>query len=98
LSVVQQLDAVTGPYGYVRLLGDREEVDQRTDTLNRTVVDRIDQIENDARTIRLLAERVPVLAFVNSHFEGYAPQTVGRLTAALGGEVRVGGQRSLFGD
>jgi hypothetical protein len=30
-----------------------------------------------------LARRVPVVAFVNNHFAGYAPQTVAELQAAL---------------
>jgi hypothetical protein len=38
---------------------------------------------SDALAIRELAERVPVVAFVNNHFEGYAPQTVAELLAAL---------------
>jgi hypothetical protein len=29
-------------------------------------------------------ERVPVLAFVNNHFAGYAPETIRKLLAALG--------------
>ena len=33
--------------------------------------------------IRELAERVPVVAFVNNDFAGYAPQTVAQLRAAL---------------
>jgi hypothetical protein len=40
---------------------------------------------------------VPVLAFVNNHFAGYAPDTIRRMAAALGHEAE-GGQRSLFGD
>jgi hypothetical protein len=32
----------------------------------------------------LLSQRVPVLAFVNNHFAGYAPETIRQLLAALG--------------
>jgi uncharacterized protein YecE (DUF72 family) len=83
LYLVQKLDAATGPFGYVRLLGDRKEVDRLTKKLDHVVVDRQDQIEEDAEAIRLLAKRVPVLAFVNNHFAGYAPQTVRELTERL---------------
>jgi hypothetical protein len=44
---------------------------------------RLGQVRADAPAIRELAERVPVVAFVNNHFEGYAPQTVAQLLAAL---------------
>jgi uncharacterized protein YecE (DUF72 family) len=83
LYVVQRMDPVTGPFGYIRLLGDRAEVDQRTPTLNRTVIDRTDQIGADAQAIRLISERVPVLAFINNHFAGYAHDTVQKLLEAL---------------
>lgn len=84
LSVAKKLDAVTGPFAYVRLLGDRAEVDALTDTLDHTVIDRGDQVQADAEAIRLLSERVPVLAFVNNHFAGYAPETLRQLAEALG--------------
>ncbi len=80
LSVLNQLDVITGPFAYVRLLGDREEVDARTKTLDHIVVDRGEQVSEDAGVIRTLSERVPVLAFVNNHFAGYAPETVRQLT------------------
>jgi uncharacterized protein YecE (DUF72 family) len=83
LSVVQKLDVATGPFAYIRLLGDRAEVDRLTKTLDHIVVDRQDQLHADAEAIRLLAKRVPVLAFVNNHFAGYAPETLRQLQGAL---------------
>jgi uncharacterized protein YecE (DUF72 family) len=83
LDVVHQFDVVTGPFGYVRLLGDRAAVDAATKTLDRVVIDRSGQVGADALAIRELSERVPVLAFVNNHFAGHAPQTVADLLAAL---------------
>jgi uncharacterized protein YecE (DUF72 family) len=83
LSVIQKMDVVTGPFGYVRLLGDREEVDRRTKKLDRIVVDRVDQVQADAEAIRQLNERVPVLVFVNNHFAGHAPETVRQLWEAI---------------
>jgi uncharacterized protein YecE (DUF72 family) len=84
LSVVRKVDAVTGPFGYVRLLGDRAAVDALTPKLDHTVIDRTAQVRDDAEAIRLLGERVPVLAFVNNHYAGYAPDTVRQLQVALG--------------
>jgi uncharacterized protein YecE (DUF72 family) len=84
LYVVQKLDAVTGPLAYVRLLGDRAEVDKLTSKLDHIVVERPDQIHADAQAIKLLAKRVPVLAFINNHFAGYAPETLRQLQEALG--------------
>jgi uncharacterized protein YecE (DUF72 family) len=79
-----RLDPVTGPFAYVRLLGDPEEVDRKTKALDRIVIDRTEQIRGDAEAIRRLAGRVPVVVFVNNHFAGYAPETVRELRAQLG--------------
>ena len=81
LSVVQRLDVVTGPFAYVRLLGDREAVDSLSDTLDHIVIDREQQVASDAEAIGLLRQRVPVAAFVNNHFAGYAPETLRQLVA-----------------
>jgi uncharacterized protein YecE (DUF72 family) len=79
LSMVRREDAVTGPFAYVRLLGDRAVVDALTPTLDHIVIDRTAQLREDAEAIRLLGERVPVLVFVNNHYAGYAPGTIRQL-------------------
>jgi uncharacterized protein YecE (DUF72 family) len=83
LELVKKLDVVTGPFAYVRLLGDRAEVDKHTKKLDHIVVDRSEQIKADAEAIRHIAARVPVVVFVNNHFAGYAPSTIEQLQAAL---------------
>ena len=60
---------------------DRQAVDALTPTLDHIVIDRTDQVEEDARAIRALRERVPVVAFVNDHFAGYAPEKARQLVA-----------------
>jgi hypothetical protein len=85
-EMVTKLDAITGPFGYLRLLGDRKAVDELTPTLNMTVIDRSEQIQSDARAAKLLSIKVPVVVFVNNHFAGYAHETVRELLKALGEE------------
>jgi uncharacterized protein YecE (DUF72 family) len=84
LKVLEQLDPVTGPFAYLRLLGDRAAVDALTKTLDHIVIDRAEQIRHDAEAIRQLRARVPVLVFVNNHFAGYAPATLKQLAEELG--------------
>jgi hypothetical protein len=91
LSVVERLDVVTGPFGYLRLLGDWEAVDALTPTLDHIVIDRGAQVAEGARAIQVLRQRVPVVAFVNNHFAGYAPETARQfvaLTDATAGQRR----------
>jgi hypothetical protein len=59
-----------------RLVGDREAVEARTPTLDHIVIDSGAQVAEDARAIPVLRQRVPVVAFVNNPFAGYAPETV----------------------
>ena len=81
LSVVERLEVVTGPFAYVRLLGDRAAVDALTPTLDHIVIDRCAQAAEDARAIQILRQPVPVVAFVNNHYAGYAPETARQLVA-----------------
>ena len=87
LSLVQRadLDVVTGPFAYIRLLGDREAVDALTPRLDRIVIDRGPEVADDARAIQVLRQRVPVVAFVNNHYAGYAPETARHLMALTNG-------------
>ena len=85
-SLVQRADpdVVTGPFAYIWLLGDREAVDALTPTLDHIAIDRSAEVEADARAIQVLRQRVPVVAFVNDHYAGYAPETVRQLAALTG--------------
>ena len=57
----------------MRLLGDREAVDALSPALDHIVIDRGPEVAADAGAIQVLRERVPVFAFVNNHYAGYAP-------------------------
>src|SRR5262245_18616812 len=52
VKVLEQLDSVTGPLGYVRLLGDREEVRLRTKALSRVVVASVKRVRRDGEPRR----------------------------------------------
>ena len=83
LSVVQKLDVLTGPFGYFRLLGDRDAVDALTQKMDRIVIDRSEQVRLDAQAIYHLARKAPAFVFVNNHFAGHAPQTIQQLREAI---------------
>ena len=59
-------------------------MDALTPTLDHVVIDRGAEVEMDARAIQVLRQRVPVVAFVNNHYAGYAPETVRQLVALTG--------------
>ena len=83
LSLIRRpdLDVVTGAFAYLRLLGEREAVDALTPTLDHVVIDRGAEVQMGARAIQVWRHRVPVVAFVNNHYAGFAPETARQLAA-----------------
>ena len=82
-EVAQRVDPVTGPFGFVRLIGDREAIEKVTTTWGRTVVDKSAELAETALVIKQMARRVPVVVFVNNHYAGHAPATVRELRHLL---------------
>ncbi|HUU97831.1 MAG TPA: DUF72 domain-containing protein [Phycisphaerae bacterium] len=80
--VVEQHDVVTGPFSYVRLIGDRKGIEEITRTWDKVVMDRSADLRRVARAIRQIAQRVPVHTFVNNHYAGHGPETSRQLRAA----------------
>lgn len=84
-DVMKRFDVITGPFAYVRLLGDREAIEKITTTWNRVVIDRIDELKRIARSLTELASRVPVVTFVNNHYAGFGPDTAETLRSLAHG-------------
>jgi uncharacterized protein YecE (DUF72 family) len=83
-EIIGRLDPVTGPLSYFRLIGNREAVEKLTPTFNRIVVDKAAELAECARVIEEIARRVPVVAFANNHYAGFAPETARALHRLLG--------------
>ena len=84
-QLLAEQDVLTGPYAYVRLIGDREGIEKTTQTWEKTVVDRTDDLRRVARALRQIAQRAEVLVFVNNHYAGHGPATCEQLRVALDG-------------
>lgn len=83
-QVAERIDPVTGPFAFVRLIGDRESIEKITTTWDKIVIDRSAALVESARVIVTLAQRVPVVVFANNHYAGHGPATVRALRALLG--------------
>jgi len=83
-KILEMIDPVTGPLGFVRLLGDREAIEKVTTRWDKVVVDRSGELSETAEVIRTLAEKVPVTVFVNNHYAGHSPTTAKELRGLLG--------------
>jgi uncharacterized protein YecE (DUF72 family) len=83
-QIAETLDVVTGPLGFVRLLGDREGIEKITTTWEKLVIDRTADMEETAQVIRSMSKRVPVVVFATNHYAGNSPATVRQLRQILG--------------
>jgi uncharacterized protein YecE (DUF72 family) len=79
-EVAGNFEIVTSDFVYIRLLGDRREIEAITTNWDKEVIDRADRLQRWADLIARLVEReVETLIYVNNHYAGYAPATADRL-------------------
>lgn len=74
------------PFYYIRLLGDRYAIEERTKVWYRTIEDRGESLDGWAELIRnadSLPGAKPGYVFANNHYEGFAPETLERLRTRL---------------
>jgi len=70
-------DPVTADFAYIRWLGDRKGIEERTKTWDKTIVDRSSELTEWANVVyKISARGVPVFAYANNHFAGHAPATL----------------------
>jgi uncharacterized protein YecE (DUF72 family) len=83
-EVEQTFDPITTDFAYIRLLGDRREIEAITKHWDKEVIDRTARLERWAKLIaRLTAREITTLAYANNHYAGHAPSTVDRLKQLL---------------
>ena len=73
----QKGDPVTADFSYVRWLGDRKGIEERTKTWDKTIVDRRGELTEWANVCwKISARGIPIFAYANNHYAGHAPATV----------------------
>lgn len=79
-EVEKLFDPVTGGVCYIRLLGDRQQIEAITKTWDREVIDREESLERwSAFLVRMMARQIRTLVYINNHYAGHAPATLRRL-------------------
>lgn len=84
--LIAEHDVVTGPFSYVRLIGDREAIEKTTKTWEKIVVDRAADLRRVAASIRRIAERSDVYVYINNHYAGHGPESCRMLRGIVSGE------------
>ncbi|MCX7013539.1 MAG: DUF72 domain-containing protein [Candidatus Sumerlaeota bacterium] len=83
-QLFQRKGILTGPFAYVRWLGDRGGIEKITKTWGQTVIDRAADMAAWVDPLKaLLEQRVPVYGYFNNHYSGYAPADVERFVKMM---------------
>ena len=71
------LDLITADFTYVRWLGDRKGIEEKTKTWDKVIVDRRSDLLKWVELLKKVHERrIMILAFANNHYAGSGPATV----------------------
>lgn len=81
-EIFAKFDPITADFTYIRLLGDRNGIEEQTKTWDKVIVQRGRELSEWAEIIRKVHQRkIKIFAFANNHYAGHAPATVRQLAA-----------------
>ena len=76
-QLFERLDPITADFAYVRWLGDRKAIEEKTKIWNRIILDRTSDLRDWAEVLKKVSERkIQILAFANNHYAGFGPGTL----------------------
>ncbi len=76
-ELLEKQDLVTADFTYVRWLGDRKGIEEKTKHWDRLIVDRQREMQVWVPTIRQLLKRgLRIFGFFNNHYAGFAPGSI----------------------
>lgn len=76
-QLFDRFDPITADLAYVRWLGDRKGIEEKTKTWDRIIVNRTADLSEWVEVLKRVHERkIQILAFANNHYAGYGPGTI----------------------
>ena len=85
-EVGEKVDPITADFTYIRWLGDRHAIEEITQTWDKVVLDRGDDLQEWIGICRPLRRRgVTIYGYVNNHYSGHSQATVRTLLKELDG-------------
>lgn len=83
-EIFARIDPLTADFTYIRFLGDRKAIEEKTKTWDKTIVGRKHELAEWAEIVRKVhARRIQIFAYANNHYAGHAPATVREFAALL---------------
>ena len=75
--VSSKLDLVTADFAYIRWLGDRKGIEEKTKHWDRIIIDREEEMRIWIPVVRqLLQRRIQVMGYFNNHYAGFGPGSI----------------------
>jgi uncharacterized protein YecE (DUF72 family) len=72
-----KLDLVTADFAYVRWLGDRKGIEEKTQHWDHIIIDREEEMRVWIPVIRqILKRRIQVMGYFNNHYAGFGPGSI----------------------
>ncbi len=76
-EIFEKFDPITADLTYIRLLGDRKEIEKQIKTWDKVIVDRSRDLMSRVNVCQRTTRRgVPTYVYVNNHYSGFAPGTI----------------------
>ncbi len=76
-EIFEKFDPITADFTYIRLLGDRKEIEKKTKVWDKVIVDRSRELMSWVNVCQRTTRRgVPTCVYVNNHYAGFAPGTI----------------------
>jgi len=72
----EKLDPITADFTYVRWLGDRKAIEERTKIWDSVIIDRSEELNEWAEALSKISRKIQLYVFANNHYTGHAPATV----------------------
>lgn len=93
----EKFDPITADFTYLRLLGDRKEIEERTKVWREVIVDRRAEMSEWAGLFRPIVKRGVILyVYANNHYAGFGPTTAQAFKGLLGVEPSaIPGKRAI---
>lgn len=86
---IEGLDLLTTDFTYLRLIGDRKAVEERTKTFDRVVLDMSSRLDRWAELLKDFLPKVQVAyTYANNHYAGHGPETIRQLVERIPESLR----------
>jgi uncharacterized protein YecE (DUF72 family) len=76
-QLFEKFDPITADFAYVRWIGDRKGIEEKTKTWTKVILDRGADMTEWVEVLKAVHKRkIQILAFANNHYAGYGPGTI----------------------